>query len=161
MRRVLVRGLFALLLIGFVVQLAVAKVWTEPYPGLFQPGFGGFGGAQGRPENMATVPEPTVMATYADGSTSTFSHRDVMERSKSGRMAVFQSAFGTDSPRRSDPQTVAWLQERLTELDGGRRPVSAVISWRDVAYDVDTRQPGRIVTTDSVVISFPDGGGHG
>ena len=78
MRRIFVRGVFALLLVGFAAQLAVAKVWSEPYPGLFQPGFEGFGGKQGRPENMTTVPAPVVTATYADGSTATFSHRDVM-----------------------------------------------------------------------------------
>jgi hypothetical protein len=161
MRRICVRGLFALLLVGFVAQVVVMKVLTEPYPGLFQPGFGGFGGNQGRPEAMATVAQPVVTVTYANGSTATFSHRSVMERSKSGQLAVFESAFGADSPRHPDPQTVAWLEKRLIDLGGGRQPLRAIVSWRNVTYDLDTRQPHRIATTNTMVISFLDGGERG
>lgn len=150
-----------MLLIGFIGQLAVAKVWTEPYPGLFQPGFGGFGGKQGAPENMTTVPQSVVTASYADGSTATFVDWVVMEQSKSAPSAVFQSAFGAHRTRPFDPRTVAWLERRLADLHDGRRPVRAVISWRDVVHDIDTGQPLRITTTDELVVPLRNGGGNG
>jgi hypothetical protein len=159
MSRIFIRVVFAALLVGFTAQMAVTKVWREPYPGLFQPGFGGFGGQQGQPGTMATVPAPTVTATYADGSTATFSDRDVMARSKSAPAAVFRSAFaaaGPGSPRLRplDPRTSAWLDARLTELGGGRRPTSAVIAWHQVTFDVATRRPVGTATTDTVSVSF-------
>lgn len=150
-----------MLLIGFVAQLGVAKIWKEPYPGLFQPAFGGFGGEQGRPENMTTVPQLAVTVTYTDGGTRTFSYLDVMKQSKSDPLTVFTSAFGPGSPRRSDPRTVAWLDRRLTDLGAGRRPVHAVLAWHKVTYDVDTRQPLRTTTTDSLDVAFPGGGSRG
>lgn len=159
MSRKIVRLLFGLVLVGVVVQLGVAKIWTEPYPALFQPGFGGFGGRQGQPETMATVPQVAVVVTYADGSTASFSHLEVMRQSKSGPLVVFRSAFA-DSRRRSDPRTVAWLEQRLADLGGGRQPVRAVIIEREVTHAIDDPQPLRVSTTGTVAVSF-GGGGNG
>jgi hypothetical protein len=161
MSRKLVRGIFGLVLVSVAVHLGVAKVWTEPYPALFQPGFGGFGGRQGQPDTMTTAPQEAVVVTYADGGTASFSHLEVMRQSKSGPLAVFRSAFVVDSRRRSDPRTVAWLEQRLADLGGGRRPVRAVITGCEVTYDVYTRQPLRATTTDTVTVSFPGGDGRG
>jgi hypothetical protein len=145
-----VRASFGLVVVAFVVQLVMIKVWHEPYPGLFQPAFGGRHARGG----TTTVQQPTVTATYTDGTTTTFGHRDVMARSKSLQLAVFRSAFGPDSPRRSDPDTLAWLNRRLSDLGGGRQPDYAVLSWRAVAYDLDGDRPPRVTTTDRTVISF-------
>lgn len=160
MSRNLVRGLFGLVLVSVVAQLGVAKIWTEPYPALFQPGFGGFGGRQGQPDTMATVPQVAVVVTYADDSTASYSHLEVMRQSKSSPLVVFRSAFADDH-RRSDPRTVAWLGQRLADLGGGRRPVRAVITEREVTYAIDDPEPLRVTTTDTVAVSFPGGGGHG
>jgi hypothetical protein len=145
-----VRVGFGLLLVAFVVQLAVARVAQQPYPGLFQPGFPGRSvGAR-----TMTVRQPAVTVTYTDGSTTTFTHLQVMAQSRSLPLAVFRSAFGPDSPRRSDPDTIAWLERRLSDLGGGRRPDHAVLSWRAVVYDLDDERPPRVTTTDRTVISF-------
>ena len=145
-----VRVAFGVLLLVFVAQLGVTKVWSEPYPGLFQPAFGGSVDEAG----TTSVMEPTVTASYADGTTESFSHRDVMAQSKSLQVAVFTSAFGPDSPRRDDPETVAWLERRLAVLGGGKQPESAVLDWREVTYDLADEQAPRSSTTERTTIDF-------
>jgi hypothetical protein len=138
------------ILVGFAGQLAVTKAWGEPYPGLFQPSFGG----AVPPVGTAVVHEPTVIVLYADKTSATFSHLDVMAQSQSLPLAVFTSAFGPDSPRRSAPDTIAWLERRLADLGGGRRPERAVIEWRDVTYHLDDGRPPDSTVTDRTVITF-------
>ena len=150
----LVRGVFVLVLAGFAMQVAVDEVWREPYPGLFQPAFGGTGPEAGVVESD----EPTVTVAYADGSTETFTHLEVMAQAKSSPTRVFSTAFRPESPRRDLPGTVAWLEERVSDLGGGREPVRAVISWRTVRYDLDDDGPPRVTVGDRTVIPF--GGGH-
>jgi hypothetical protein len=137
-------------LVVFAVQLAATKIWAEPYPGLFQPSFGG----AVPPAGTAVVEEPTVTVDYTDGTSATFSHLQVMAQSKSLPLAVFKSAFGPDSPRRSAPDTISWLERRLSDLGGGRQPERAVIEWRDVTYHLDDGLPPRSVDTDDTVITF-------
>lgn len=148
--RVAARVLLALVLLVFVGQLGVLRVAREPYPGLFQPSFGGkvTGGS------TTAISEPTVTATYTDGSTATFTHRAVMAQSQSLPSAVFSSAFAPDSPRRSAPETVRWLRQRLTDLGGGRHPERAVINWRTVTYDLHDELPPRVATTERTVYTF-------
>jgi hypothetical protein len=151
-----IRVLLGLVLVGFVIQLAVTVLWREPYPGLFQPSFGS---GQVRDDGTTIVREPIVTVTYADGGTATFTHRQVMAESKSLQLTVFRSAFGADSPRRADPETIAWLQRRLSVLAGGREPEQAVLVYMAVAYDVSGQRPPEARTTDRTVISF--GGDRG
>jgi hypothetical protein len=82
------------------------------------------------------------------------SHNDVMAESQSLRLAVFKSAFSPDSPRLSAPGTVAWLEQRLTELGGGRQPTRAVIEWREVTYDLEDRSAAQATTTDMTTLTF-------
>ena len=151
-----VRALFGLVLVGFVVQLAVTALWREPYPGLFQPSFGS---GQVSDDGTTIVQEPIVTVTYADGGTTTFTHRQVMAQSKSLQLTVFRSAFGPHSPRRADPETVAWLERRLSDLAGGRAPERASLVYNAVAYDVWGQRPPQATSTDRTVISF--GGDRG
>lgn len=151
-----VRALFGLVLMGFVLQLAVTVAWREPYPGLFQPSFGS---GQVSNDGTTVVQEPTVTVAYTDGVTSTFTHRQVMAQSKALQLTVFRSAFGPDSPRRSDPATIAWLEKRLSELAGGRQPEQAELVYHAVAYDLLGQRPPQATTTDRTVISF--GGDRG
>jgi hypothetical protein len=144
-----VRALFALLLVGFVVQLVIAKVWPgQPYPGLFMPGFP----ASGVRAGTTTVRQPIITVTYNDGSTATFSGREVMAQSTTLPLAVFRKAFGPNS--RSDPDTLAWLEHRLSDLGGGRQPVQAVVSWRQVVYDLDGQRAPQVTATERTVISL-------
>jgi hypothetical protein len=139
-----------ILLTAFAVQMAVAKVWAQPYPAFFQPSFGG----AVSPAGTTVMEEPTITVTYTDGTVMTVSHNDVMAKSQSLRLAVFTSAFSPDSPRLSAPGTVAWLGQRLTELGHGRHPARAVIQWREVTYDLGDRRPPRSATTDRTTITF-------
>ncbi|GAA4286672.1 hypothetical protein GCM10022262_10310 [Georgenia daeguensis] len=132
------------------MQVAVDEMWREPYPGLFQPGFGGIGPVAGTVDSD----EPTVTVDYADGGSETFSHLEVMAQAKSSPTRVFSTAFRPDSPRRDLPETVAWLEERVSVLAGGREPVRAVISWRTVHYDLDEDGPPRVTVGDRTVIPF-------
>ena len=91
------RVILALILIGFVAQVAVTQIWREPYPAVSQPRFGVVS-----PAGTAVVMEPTVTVTYAGGATAEFNHLDVMAESKSEPVVAFRSAFGPDSPRRRD-----------------------------------------------------------
>ncbi len=147
------RVILALILVGFVVQVAVTQVWREPYPAVSQPRFGVVS-----PPGTAVVLEPTVIATYADGSTATFDHLDVMAESRSEPVVAFRSAFGSDSPRRDEAETVAWLEQRLAELHDGDAPQSALIEWGQVSYDLDEGRPPTTQTVDRTEITF--GGQH-
>jgi hypothetical protein len=150
----LVRGIFVLVLAGFAVQVAVDEIWREPYPALFQPGFGGIGPVAGTVESD----EPTVTVVYADGNAETFTHLEVMAQAKSSPTRVFSTAFRPGSPRRDLPETVAWLEQRVFDLGGGREPVRAVISWRTAHYGLDDDGPPSFTVGDRAVVAF--GGGH-
>jgi len=150
----LVRGIFVLVLAGFVAQVAVDEIWREPYPALFQPGFGGIGPVAGTVDSD----EPTVTVVYTDGDAETFTHLEVMAQAKSSPTRVFSTAFRPDSPRRDLPETVAWLEQRLSDLGGGREPVRAVVSWRTAHYDLDDDGPPSFTAGDRAVVPF--GGGH-
>ena len=128
-------------------------IWREPYPGLFQPSFGS---GQVSEDGTTVVQEPTVTVTFADGGTATFTHRQVMAESKSLQLTVFRSAFGPDSPRRTDPETIAWLGQRVSDLAGGRQPEQAVLAYDAVTYDLFGQRPPQATTTDRAIISFGD-----
>ncbi|MCK6210635.1 hypothetical protein KZX45_08790 [Georgenia sp. EYE_87] len=145
-----VRGIFILVLTGFVAQVAVDEMWREPYPGLFQPGFGGIGPVAGTVDSD----EPTVTVVYTDGGSATFTHLEVMAQAKSSPTRIFSTAFRPDSPRRDLPGTVAWLERRVSDLGGGREPVRAVISWRTAHYDLDDDGPPRFTVGDRTVVPF-------
>ncbi|MFD1504240.1 hypothetical protein ACFSBG_00935 [Georgenia yuyongxinii] len=98
-----------------------------------------------------------MTVVYADGDTSTFTHLQVMAQAKSSPTRVFSTAFRPDSPRRDLPETVAWLKERVSDLGGGREPVSAVITWRTAHYDLDDGGPPRFTVADRTVVPFGSG----
>jgi hypothetical protein len=143
------RVTLALILGAFLAQVTVTQVWREPYPAVSQPRFGVVS-----PAGTAVVLEPTVVVTYADGSTATFNHLDVMAASKSEPVVAFRSAFGPDSPRRTEEGTVSWLENRLAELHNGDAPQSAVIEWGQVSYDLDEERPPTTQTVDRTEITF-------
>lgn len=147
--------LFAVVLLVFAAQVAVTEGHREPYPALFQPSFGN---GSVTPEGTTLRPQTTVTAVFADGTTASFGHMEVMAQSLSSPWRVLRSAFGPDSPRRTRPATVAWLEHRLYELTG-RHPQTAVVEWSDVAYDINDERPPESTVTDRYVISF--GGEHG
>jgi hypothetical protein len=141
--------LLTLLLAGFFVELVVREVANEPYPGVFQPRFGVVS-----PSGTAVVMEPTVVATYDDGSRATFHHRDVMAASKAETIVIFRSAFGPGSPRRGSAETIAWLGDRLAQLHHDIRPREAVIGWDEVTYSLAEDRPEDVRTVDRYHVDF-------
>jgi hypothetical protein len=155
-RRLGVRLLFVGVVLFVVAQEAVTLGHREPYPALFQPSFG-----NGSVTKQHTIvgDEPTMVVTYAGGARKTFDHLDINAAAKSSPLTTFRSTFGPTSPRRDKAATVAWLEQRLTDLGGGRRPVSAVLTWRNVAYHLDGDRHVDSVVTDRHTYTF--GGGNG
>jgi hypothetical protein len=149
------RVLLGVILVGFAVQLALSMIWREPYPGLFQPSFGG----AVDPAGTEVVEEPTVTVEYTDKTRAVVSQLQVMAQSQSLPSAVFKEDFGPESPRRSAPDTIAWLGRRLSDIGGGRQPERAVIEWRDVTYHLTDGRPPDSTVTDRLVITF--GAEHG
>lgn len=148
--RLAVRVLFALVLLVFIAQVVVTDGRREPYPALFQPSFGT---GSVTPEGTVIRPQATVVAIFADGTTASYDHMDIMGQAKSSPWRVLRSAFGPDSPRRSHPDTIAWLENRLFQLSG-RHPERAVVEWHDVAYDIDDERPPQSTLTDRTEMLF-------
>lgn len=133
--RLVARILLIATLVLFVGQVVVKEVFSEPYPGLFQPGFG----APASDGRFITVDQPVVVATFADGTTSTFDHRVVVADSRVLKLAVFNRGFGQEAMAEPDAETVGWLSDRLSELSGGPPPLRARIDWVRVTYDMENK----------------------
>lgn len=131
---------FAALLVVGGGQVLVDHYSSEPYPGLFQPGFAGAGRYQGTVVPMVVH---EVAVTYVDGSTSTFEGDELLAASEVSRARVFNTAFRDDG-RAGDPRTQAWLADRLTDLGDGVAPRSATLSWVRWEHDVVDRSARRV-----------------
>ena len=142
--KALVPAVFAAVVLTWVAEVGyTAVLGPEPYPALYQPAFGGAVPGGG----VAVTREPAVLVTYADGSRETYDHDDVMAESPYQRASVFRSAFGPTSPRRTDPDNVRWLVDRVTALGDGREPVAIVIEDHEVTRELGSRRPPRVVVT--------------
>jgi len=142
--KALVRAVFAAVVLTWVAEVGVTAVLgPEPYPALYQPAFGGAVPGGG----VAVTRQPAVLVTYADGSEATYDHDDVMAASPYQRASVFRSAFGPESPRRTHPENVRWLVERVTALGGGREPVEIVLEDHQITRELGTRKPPQVVVT--------------
>lgn len=147
--RWLARSALVVLLLAFVAQSAVREVWAEPYPGLFQPAFGG----TPPPGHVVEVTEPFVRVAYTDGSRAVFSHRQVMSEARVLPVAVFNSAFFPGSPRAADERNHEWLRARVSELGDGRAIQSLDVDWTTTTYDMAGRRPPESVVSQHVGMS--------
>lgn len=153
--RLALRVLFSVVVLIFVAQLVVTDGRREPYPALFQPSFGdGSVSADG----TTMRPQATVVARFADGTTARYDHNDVMAESMTSPWRVMRSAFGPTSPRRDRPETVAWMHDRVAALSG-RQPVSVVVEWHDVFYDLRGQAPPVRVLTERTPFDLGSTGG--
>ena len=140
--RSVARAAFAAVVVAFAAQVVVTQaLGREPYPAIAQPAFGG----QVPVGGVAVTRESAVTVGYADGTTAVYGHGDVMAASPLLRSTVFRSAFGPDSPRRTDPENVRWLERRVAALGGGREPVSIVVEEQRVTRELGTRDPETVV----------------
>jgi hypothetical protein len=103
---------------------------SEPYPALFQPDFYGPG-----PLRDARVRQtsPSITVNFTDGSVRRPSS-DALIPSPSDQEVEFQTGF-YDNTKANEPETVAWLRERLSRLFAHRVPQSMTIDWIETKYD--------------------------
>ncbi|MCI2239892.1 hypothetical protein MO973_36965 [Paenibacillus sp. TRM 82003] len=126
-----VRLVFALAVLALPAQVAIRHVASEPYPGLYQPSFGGVPLA-GR---EAVTTEAEVTLEFAGGATRAVGVEEVLPPTRVLPRFVFTRGFGTQE-RADDPRTVAWLRERVAALD--ERTATAVdVRWQRVGYSLD------------------------
>lgn len=152
MNRVLVRGLFAVAVAALPVQLVVREVGSEPYPGLYQPSFGGTV-AEGL--DYQTY-EPLVTVIERDGTERKVDYRDVLPPTPVLPLSVFRSAF-EDDKRSQDPQTARWLRSRLLVLDPGSDPQSATIEWVRVDRQIGSTRSQVAEVAKTVVLDVRGG----
>ena len=137
MRRWVVRGLFVAALAALPVQTLVRHGGTEPYPGVYQPSFGG---EVPQGSDYRTY-EPVVMVRERDGATRTVDYRDVLPHTAVLPLPVFKSAFADDR-RAGDPRTGQWLRERLLALSPGSDPQEVTVTWAYVERRIGSTVPG-------------------
>ncbi|QBI20302.1 hypothetical protein ER308_12500 [Egibacter rhizosphaerae] len=106
--------------------MLVARLWSEPYPALYQPSFAG--AAQGGEQVEFTVPRVTMHAR--GGEDLRLHHMDLMAESRVAEIAVFSTAFPADNLEDAleDSSNAQWLQSRLEELTG-ESPEAATVEW--------------------------------
>lgn len=158
-----VRALFIAVLVAFVTQMVVTDGRRQPYPALLPPAFGD---GSALADGTTVRPQATVVATFADGTTVRYSHLEVMGVPVASPLRAMQSGYGPTSPRREQPEAMAWLWDRVAALRH-EEPVAVVVEWRDVVYDLRGEEPTRAVLTDRFVTSHVTepataaGGGRG
>lgn len=143
-QRLAVRALFAAALLALPVQVAVREIWSESYPGLYQPSFGGAPSSAA----VATALEPRVDVEATDGSVTEVPFRDLLPPTPVLETAVFRSAFYSPD-NAAEPETRAWLRDRVIAWRPGIDPSEVTITWEDVEYALSTGER-RVVGTNRV-----------
>lgn len=149
-----VRGLFALTVLLFAVQLAgIYLTRTQPYPALTMPGFAG------TPTDSGVVDwaESLVRVEAEDG---TWSEADLVEvlPSETGVLdsSVVRNAFG-DEKFTNDSRTVTWLHHRLEATFPGQEIVRAQIIWREAEYNINSGNERPSYRNEEIIdITFGD-----
>src|SRR5688572_3021848 len=144
MPAVAVRLLFAALVVALPIQVAVRELVGEPYPGLYQPSFGG-DPARG---DFALTTEAAVTVIDRDGERHRVEVDDVLpEGTRVLRSTVFHAAF-FDPEEANHPETVHWLRGRVRSLVPGE-PAAVHIEWQRVrtAFDGGSREVVEVLRT--------------
>lgn len=144
-RRTPVRLLFLAVLVALPAQVLVRERYSEPYPGLYQPSFGG---APRSPEVARTL-EPRVVVETAEGREVPVAFRELLPPTPVLQTAVFRSAF---YPRGNalEPQTRAWLRGRVTAWNPRIHATAVEVTWEDVEYDVHSGDR-QVISTNRVI----------
>jgi hypothetical protein len=129
--RVVVRLVFAAVLAALPVQVGVREVFSEPYPGLYQPSFGG----APKSSRVAAAHEPRVTVRSSDGSVVAVPFRSLLPPTPVLELPVFRAAFGQDEVVRN-PETRAWLRDQVLAWRPELDPSEVTVVWEDVEYDL-------------------------
>jgi hypothetical protein len=153
MSRVLLLLLFAAVVIATPVQYIVKQKVSEPYPGLFQPAFGGVPSQSGILEER----KPQIDVAYADGSSRAFTHQELLYDSGVQSLSVFNSGFYRDKAARArHPETTAWLKERVEELGNGSMAREAVITRVNTKYSTTGAFAPQSQVVDEMRVVFQE-----
>ena len=130
-----VRVLFAAAVLSLPVQLLLERAVGEPYPGLYQPGFG----YVAQRDDAVRLVEPEVVVTYADGGREALDATEALPPDIGVLPQSVLKTVGRDERVATDPRTRAWWAERLGERAPGRVPVEVVVRWVEVRYALADR----------------------
>lgn len=146
MRPSLVRAVFAAAVVALPVQMVVDRALSEPYPGLFQPGFSGVF-QQG---DVATAREPEATVRYADGRDEVVPWQALLpEGTAVLPLAVLRRLTLTPGVA-DDPETATFLRGRISDRRPGGDPEVLTVAWRRVAYPLDGG-PSRVLAVEETV----------
>lgn len=150
--RWLVRGVFVAAVVALPLQLVVREALAEPYPGLYQPSFGG---TISSGSTYSSV-EPRVTVTEADGALRRVGADALLPHTGVDEGAVFRSAFH-EGPRAHDSRTADWLRERLKHLAPESEPRTVTVDWMDVERRVGSQEARLVGLHSRVVMDLEDG----
>lgn len=136
-----VRIVFAFVLALFFLQLPLIYVTnTEPYPALTMPAFAGHPGQDG----FVAFEEAIATVKFADGETEEVDIDRILPESRIISEPIFRKQFGTVESI-NDPETAAWLEDRLQRLYDDRRISALNVMWVTSYYDVrELAEPRRV-----------------
>lgn len=127
-----VRVLFVVTLAFFAVQMPVIYLMKrEPYPALTMPSFAGHPNESGVIERS----EASVEVDFVDGRVQPVDFISLLPPTKVLTGHVLR-AFD-DNSFLDKPETVKWLQERVSTLFPGEHVAGLDIIWRKAYYDVN------------------------
>lgn len=133
--------LFLLAALALPVQVLLRAAFGEPYPGLYQPSFGGVPEAG----NVAITREPKITIVYDDGTRRRVKITGLLPSTPQVEAPIFRSAF-YDPKRARDPETLKWIRERI-ERQSGREAEAMIVEWQRSAYNLRDRSR-RVVATE-------------
>jgi hypothetical protein len=137
--------LFGLVFAVWIAGFLLLASGREPFPALIMPGFG-YVADNGNAVEWADV---RYVVTFSDGRTQTIDYHDVLPEAGAKADSIAATTF-----EGADPETVAWLDQRLDELDLDGQPVLLTVRAVKVELDPHTFAAAEGDTTDLVVIEL-------
>ena len=134
------------------VVLAIGR--AEPYPALVLPGFPARCPGCLLETGVPKTEEPTLLVRFADGHTEEIPPEAILPPGPSVRLLAFTNAFKDDTKVAAHPESVAWLQRRVSQ----RFPTEAVtaldIVWRSATYEGASKALVKYMPLYTVHVDF-------
>jgi hypothetical protein len=138
-----VRVLFVLAVLLVPAELLVQRALdSQPYPAVYQPDFRGTPLAQ---DGGIRLSKSSASVTFADGEEADLDFASLVPETQLSTNAVIRTAFGNQAAA-DEPDSRAFLKERLAGLFPDREAVSATFLWKSVLVDLagEELEPERI-----------------
>jgi hypothetical protein len=137
--------LFGLVFAVWVAGFLLLATGREPFPALTMPGFG-YIADNGDAVDWADV---RYVVSFADGRTQTVDYHDVLPEVGAKADSIAATIF-----ENADPETIAWLVQRLDALDLDGRPVRLTVRVVKIELDRHTFAATEVGTKDIVVVEL-------